>query len=181
LRGNDVTAGNLLITGSPGVGKTTIIRKLLVELDDLEMAGFYTLEIREGSRREGFRLVGLDGSEGILSHVRIRSRHRVGKYGVDLEGFETFLSSLDLPNTTSSLVLVDEVGKMECISELFRSTMRGLLGSDKVVVATISLRGAGFIGEVKTRSDCETIDIDRKNRDGMTRVLANDIRRLLTT
>jgi Cdc6-like AAA superfamily ATPase len=52
---------NLLITGLPGVGKTTLIRKLSEELKDLHPAGFYTQEIREEGVRKGFELISLDG------------------------------------------------------------------------------------------------------------------------
>ena len=69
---------NLLVTGPPGCGKTTLVRRIIGELGDLPMAGFYTEEIREGKERVGFALIGLDGRRGILSHVKIGGPHRVG-------------------------------------------------------------------------------------------------------
>jgi len=166
----------ILITGLPGVGKTTIIRKLSGALRELNPAGFYTLEIREGGRRRGFRLISFDGREGVLSHVGIKGPYRVGKYGVDLEGFERFLTSLDLLNAPSSLVMIDEIGKMECLSKEFLRTVRNLLGSDRMVVATISARGKGFIDEVKGRQDCEIREVRMKNRDSLPGDLVDEIR-----
>ena len=49
-----------LLTGRPGCGKTTLIRRLVEGLG-VSAGGFYTEEIRRGSRREGFALVTLDG------------------------------------------------------------------------------------------------------------------------
>ncbi len=46
----------LLITGPPGVGKTTVIRSLAERLKDRRLGGFYTAELREGRERRGFRL-----------------------------------------------------------------------------------------------------------------------------
>jgi len=85
---------NILITGLPGVGKTTLIKKLSEELKHLHPAGFYTEEIREEGQRKGFELISLDGKRGLLSHKDIKSPYRVGQYKVDIEGFENFLDSL---------------------------------------------------------------------------------------
>ena len=71
---------NLLITGLPGVGKTTLMKRISEALMDLNPVGFYTEEIREEGIRKGFELVSLDGRRAILSHTDIRSPYRVGKY-----------------------------------------------------------------------------------------------------
>ena len=92
---------NLLVTGPPGCGKTTLVRKIVQELGSLPMTGFYTEEIREGRDRVGFALVGLDGRRGVLSHVKVGGPYRVGRYGVDIAGFESFLQGLDSDESRS--------------------------------------------------------------------------------
>ena len=82
---------HILITGLPGSGKTTLFKRLLDALRNLNPTGFYTSEIREGGTRKGFRLKSLDGRSGVLAHVGFQTGYRVGKYAVDLEGFEAFL------------------------------------------------------------------------------------------
>ncbi len=80
-----IIKGNILITGIPGVGKTTLIKKLADALKNFHPAGFYTEEIREDGIRKGFALIGCDGRREVLSHTDIKSPYRVGKYKVDLK------------------------------------------------------------------------------------------------
>jgi len=105
---------NLLITGHPGIGKITFIKKLAGELNDLHLTGFYTAEIKESGIRKGFELISFAGSKGILAHVDIKSPYRVSKYGVDVVSFDKFLDSLELLDRSASVVVIDEIGKMEC-------------------------------------------------------------------
>ena len=89
---SEVIAKNLLLTGPPGCGKTTVIRRLVEQLANRRVAGFYTQEIRLKGQRAGFEVRGLNGGHGILAHVGFQSRHRVGRYGVDLGTFEQIVS-----------------------------------------------------------------------------------------
>jgi nucleoside-triphosphatase len=75
---------NLLLTGVPGCGKTTVICRIAERLRDRRPEGFYTDEVRYRGRRVGFRAVGLGGGSVMLAHVGFSGRHRVGRYGVDL-------------------------------------------------------------------------------------------------
>ncbi len=87
-----------LITGNPGVGKTTLVQKIIKQMASVNMPGFWTSEIRGTESRLGFELQGLNGGRRTLAHVEINSQHRVGRYGVDKDGFEKFLAKLDLLN-----------------------------------------------------------------------------------
>ncbi len=158
---------NILITGLPGVGKTTVIKKLCAEVAHLNPVGFYTQEIREQGVRKGFELVSLDGRKSILSHVDIRSQHRVGKYGVDIAAFEGFLDTIDFNGPATGLIVIDEIGKMECLSDKFRRLLVRLLDSDSQLVATIALRGGGVIDQTKNRADVRLLQITPKSRDGL--------------
>src|SRR3989304_357892 len=174
------TKKNILITGLPGVGKTTIIKKLTENLIDLNPVGFYTEEIREKGIRKGFELMSLDGRKGLLSHVDIKSHCTVGKYKVDIKGFEEFLDSIPFFEDTVSLVIIDEIGKMECLSEKFKKLLKEILDSEKALVATIALKGGGLIEEIKKRDDIKLFEISQNNRESLLFEILSNVKRLLT-
>ena len=157
----------LLITGGPGSGKTTVIRKVAAALSGRRLGGFYTEEIRVGGERKGFRLATFDGQERVMAHVGFRGPHRVGKYGVDVSVIDALAESALAEKDDADVYLVDEIGKMECMSSRFVAALRGLLDSGKPVVATIPQKDGGLIAEVKQRKDAELWELTRANRDGM--------------
>ncbi len=169
----------MLVTGQPGVGKTTFIINLARELKDLSMAGFYTSEIREAGVRKGFELISLAGCKSVLSHVDIKSDYRVGRYSVDVKAFEEFLDSLCLAQSDADVLLIDEIGKMECHSNRFRDMITSLLDSRKPLVATISLRGEGLISQVKRRPDVQILELTAANRESLVIEVVDSVRNLI--
>ncbi len=154
-----------LITGRPGVGKTTLIQKVVEQVQPVSMAGFFTVEIRSKGHRLGFELRGLNGDRAILAHAGLESRHRVGTYGVDTPGFEVFLEKLGLLNPHAELIVIDEIGKMELFSNRFQRLLLEVLGTNKPLLASIALYGKGLLQEIKDRPDTHLITVTRDNRD----------------
>jgi nucleoside-triphosphatase len=169
---------NILITGLPGSGKTTLLRKVAGELKPLHPAGFFTSEIRETNTRKGFELRSLDGKKGLLAHVDITSPHRVGRYKVDVKGFEAFLEAIPLLGPSTNLIIIDEIGKMECFSELFRHLVGQVLDSDKVTLATIALKGGGFIETIKKRNDIQLIELVESRRENLVQEIVKEVEEL---
>lgn len=158
---------NILITGPPGVGKTTLIHRLTEKLYHFHPAGFYTTEIRIKGVRKGFELISLDRKENrsVLAHVDIKSPFRVSKYGVDIRGFEAFLNTIEFFHHETGLVVIDEIGKMECFSDKFKILLNEVLESEKKVVATIALKGSGLIADIKKRRDVMLFEVTQQNRN----------------
>ncbi len=167
----------ILLTGMPGCGKTTTVMKITAALPLENRAGFYTQEIRENNARKGFKWVSLDGTSGILAHVDIRGAFRVGKYGVDVASFEKSVVPIMDNNlrpganyksgagSNAQLIIIDEIGKMECMSERFINAVRTLFASDKCVLATVAQKGSGLISEVKDYPQTRLFNLTRTNQE----------------
>ncbi len=159
-------SAKILLTGLPGCGKTATVMKIIADLDPKRIAGFYTQEIRQNNVRKGFSWNRLDGATGILAHVDIKSPFRVSKYSVDVAGFEkSILPILDAEQTTAELFIIDEIGKMECFSKKFVTTVRKLFASDKLVLATVAQKGGGLIREVKNYPGTKLFNLTRQTRN----------------
>lgn len=162
----------LLLTGRPGIGKTTLLRRVA---ENHAAGGFLTDEIRLEGRRVGFSLAPLDGSgDAVMAHVDCGGP-RVGRYGVDVAAIDAVAERALQPGR--DLYLVDEIGKMECYSETFVRRMDALFGTQVRLVATIALRGGGFIAAVKRRPDAELWEVTSGNRDRLVADVAEWISR----
>ena len=111
----------LILTGTPGIGKTTIIKAVIKQLDD-QAGGFYTEEILGPGGRKGFRLITLDGQWGVMAHADFKSKSNVGRYGVEVSyrsiGWgRIYYAAVE----TKPIVVIDEIGKMEMFSSQFQS------------------------------------------------------------
>jgi len=131
---------HILVTGPPRCGKSTLIERVVRQLDR-PATGFFTRELRTGERRVGFAIETLDGKRGILAHQDLRSRYQVGKYGVNLADIDGIAVPSLVPSGTEELVVVDEIGKMECFSRLFRDALIRVLNSSHRVLGSITLKG----------------------------------------
>jgi nucleoside-triphosphatase len=169
----------ILITGNPGVGKTTCIREIAQSLGIHHPIGFYTEEVREQGTRVGFELVGLDGRRLLLAHTGISSRYRVGKYRVDISAFEEFLTSFTIPEGKDSVIILDEIGKMECFSPVFRELVVRLLDRDCLLIATIAKKGGRFIEEIKGRGDIVLFKVTNENREQLAIQVLEEVTTLL--
>jgi nucleoside-triphosphatase len=162
----------LLLTGPPQSGKTTVVHRVTKNFPG-RAAGFYTREVRVEGRRVGFEIVTLDGEIAWLSHVDFPGPQRVGKYGVDLEG----LHRVALPNLSPApgidLIVVDEVGKMECLSPRFVTAVEDLWSAAVPLLITVAQKGGGFIARLKTKPGAHLITVTPANREELPgRILA---------
>jgi nucleoside-triphosphatase len=157
----------VLLTSAPGVGKTTLIQRLLTRLPG-PAGGFYTEEIRERGKRVGFRLVTLAGESVTLAHVDIPKRFRVGRYGVDVAALDRVgVVGIRQAVAARHIVVVDEIGKMELFSQVFRAAVLEAMESASPMLGTIMFRPHPWADALKARPGVHAITVTRENRDAL--------------
>jgi nucleoside-triphosphatase len=155
----------ILLTGRPGCGKTTLIKRIVRDLA-MPAGGFYTEEIRERSRRVGFKLITLEGKEAVFASVNFKTSKRVGKYGLDLNKLETVgVSAVREAVQARQLVVIDEIGPMEIRSATFRDAVNEAFESSVLILATIVARSLPFTDAIKKQSDVSLIEVRPENRE----------------
>jgi nucleoside-triphosphatase len=163
----------ILLEGRPGVGKTTVARRLVDELRsrDVQVAGFTTRELREHDRRVGFAIEDLAGGRGVLAHVNLPGPPRVGRYGVDVAALERIaLPALERP---ADVVVIDELGKMELASTDFRLAVSNLFDAGgPTIVATAHAHAHPFIDDLMRRPDVEIVRVTQRSREALPSQLA---------
>ena len=173
---------NLLLTGRPQMGKSALIRRVVERLRELgctPIGGFYTLEVSEGGARVGFDIHTLDGRIGPLARAGLESRYQLGRYGIDMEQFESVaLPALEGAIRQGGLVVIDEIGYMELKSGRFRELVEEALASPAPMLATIMRSRFDFAEAVKRRGDVTVILVTVENRDRLVEEIVERIREL---
>ena len=155
----------VLLTGRPGCGKTTLVRRVVKELAQ-SAGGFYTEEIRERGLRRGFKIVTLDGKEGVFAHVNFKTHQRLGKYGLDVSPLETIsIEAVRKAIREREVTVIDEIGPMEIRSAIFREVVDEALNSRAPLLGTITARPFPFTDAIKKRRDVTLIEVRGDNRE----------------
>lgn len=164
---------NIFLTGAPSSGKTTVIKKVIAKLP-FPANGFYTEEERRSGKRTGFVLHSLDGKKGYLAHQDISSQFHIRRYGVSIDNIEEIAIPSIRP-VDNHIIILDEIGKMECFSPKFIEAARKALDSPNIVVGTITLGGSEAIVDIKNRNDITIIEVTPENRDQLPEQIVADI------
>ncbi|MEM2589117.1 MAG: NTPase [Candidatus Bathyarchaeia archaeon] len=160
----------LLLTGRPGVGKTTLMLKVIDILKSrgYSVGGMISREVRKAGTRIGFEILDLASSRrGWLAHVNQKtgpqvSRYRVNIADLDSVGVEAILKAVRECN----IIAIDEIGPMELFSEKFRKAVQEAVESGKLVAGVIHWKARDKLVEtIKARQDTEIFTVTFENRD----------------
>jgi nucleoside-triphosphatase len=169
----------ILLTGAPGVGKTTTVNRVCSHYSakGMNIQGITTREIRENGQRIGFKVTDLaTGKEGWLARKDSLVGPRIGSYHVvseDLEstGVRGIERGIEGP---ADLVVVDEIGPMEMTSSLFRNAISRLLKAERATVVTVKL-GSSYPEVEQIRAQSIQLEITKNNREEIYRKITEYI------
>ena len=165
----------VLLTGRPGVGKTTCLQRTLAGLGT-PAGGFVTEEIRAGGKRVGFALVTLEGERAVLAHVDRAGGPRMGPYRVNLDALDRVgVPALREAMRRRHLVVIDEIGKMEMAAPAFRAVVDEALRGPVTILGTILVGPHPWADTIKAHPAVRLIAVTPATRDS----LPADLTRLL--
>lgn len=170
-RSKDHVKSAYLVTGAPGVGKTTLIRQVVSTMR-MRAGGFYTEDLRSRGMREGFRIVTLDGEMALLAATGHPGHVNVSKYGVDLQELERVgVRALQGAMQRGHVMVADEIGKMQLYSRAFRHTiLEGVRGGHPLLGTIMSGRNA-YADKIKSQRNVELLELTESNRAEVLAVL----------
>jgi nucleoside-triphosphatase len=157
---------NFFITGHPRCGKTTLVKRICQDSSFAsKFGGFITEEKTKNDVRIGFEISTLPfKKKGILAKKNLSSPYRVGSYGIIIEALEGLACPAirDILGT-DSIVVIDEIGKMELFSTPFRNVVLEALDSPQKVLATIMQKKNEFADKIKSREDVQLWTLNTDN------------------
>ncbi len=157
----------IALTGRPGVGKTTLIERVLVRVR-LSYGGMITKEIRKCGHRVGFSVIDVaTGAEGILAHLHARGGPRLGRYTVNLKDLEGIgIAAIERAIEGKDLVVIDELAPMEISSPRFIPVVERALASGKsLIISTHAHLDHPLVHRV--RRELKLFRVKLSNRDAL--------------
>ena len=170
---------HLLIVGRPGVGKTTLMKRLTQALQGRPIDGFLTEELREGEYRLGFWLSSLDGRQVLLAHRQFEGGVRVGPYRVNVAVLDEVAVSIVRRGMRHAFVLfLDELGKMALCSQSLQQAVREAFDRGPCIIATAGTAPLPLVTSLKQRKDIELIPLSMSNRAAVEEELVERLKAL---
>lgn len=168
-----------ILTGPPGVGKTTVVLKVIKMLKErgISVGGIISKEVKSCGRRVGFEMIDVaTGERETLASLNGEGA-RMGKYKVNLKGLAEFASKkLESAIKNFEVVVCDEVGPMELLSPEFRRVALKLREVEKLALIVVHYKMKDpVIKAIKEDPSAELFEVTYENRDELPRRMFNSI------
>ncbi len=170
----------ILITGQPGIGKTTVLLQIVdaLKVKGYKIGGMVSREVREDGTRVGFEIVDLKTDQkGWLAHVSQPVGPKISKYCVNLSHLDAIgAGSILNAVANADVIVVDEIGPMELFSPAFKEAVSRAVESEKPVLGTIHYRARDpLITAIKAREDAEILEVTQKNREHLHNLIIDRV------
>ena len=128
----------MLLTGQPGISKSTLLRNFIKNYRG-DKLGFVTNEIKIDDERTGFEVETSDGRFIQIASI-IQQEDcigKVGKYYVGSYEFGLLIAKLLYEDTDNKLLYIDEIGPIQLMFPLFEDLVNKFLATSNTFVGTV--------------------------------------------
>lgn len=155
-----------LIVGPRGVGKSTLIRRVLQDLD-CPLFGFETKkENTLTDAVEGDPIYIYDaGAEHRQTAENLVGYCKNNHATAMVDAFERYASKLTQPVPKGAIIKMDEIGFMEAKAPQFCAAIINLLNGDVPVLAAVKDKEIPFLEQVRSHPKAKCFYITEENRD----------------
>ena len=167
-------APRIIITGKPGSGKSTLALSLMTELrlKGKWVSGILTPDIIKKNERTGFRIIDIASDETkVLASIEGKGP-KIGKYHVDLQELDYITEKFISHINSADIIIIDEIGKMEMLSEKFRNMVEKIFTIEKPVIVVVNLE---MIKQYDSKGDVYTIN-EKTNIEIMKQKILKDMK-----
>ncbi len=127
----------VLLTGAPGSGKTTILKKIIDGIEDKQYI-FFILSpaVLEGGARVGFDFI----SSTQPIPIRLADRIGSGQYDIKMNVLDNLTDQLNQAVKDKKIIFLDEIGPIQLNNDRFREAISFILADpDATLFSTITL------------------------------------------
>jgi nucleoside-triphosphatase len=163
----------IVLTGAPGVGKTTAVMRVARELKErgVKVGGIVSRELKTNNTRIGFEFIDLTTNDrNVLASVT-GNGPKVGKYFVNIAGCRFAAERLTSAVRNSDVIICDEIGPMELKSKEFIDSVKNLLYVDKKVIVIVHQKLQHLLTNDFRNKSSLLINLDLENRDEVNQIL----------
>jgi nucleoside-triphosphatase len=163
----------IVLTGAPGVGKTTAVLRVARELKErgVKVGGIVSRELRINNMRIGFEFIDLTSNDRSVLASITGNGPKVGKYFVNVAGCNFAAERLTDAIRNSDLIICDEIGPMELKSKELIDSAKNLLYVDKKVIVVVHQKLQHLLTDEFRNKSSLLINLDLENREKVNEIL----------
>src|ERR687887_645525 len=167
----------IVLTGAPGVGKTTAIIWVVQALKErgVKIGGIVSRELRTTTMRIGVEFIDLSTNDRNVLASITGNGPKVGKYFVNIAGCRFAAERLRNSVRNSDVIICDEIGPMELKSREFIDSLKDLLDVDKKVIVVVHRNLQHHLTDEFRNKSSLLINLNSENREKVKEILLDKL------